>query len=42
MDETRNSGETAGELLLRREAEVVLGRDVGRCWPTARFVRLRG
>ena len=37
--ETRNSGETARELLLRREAEVVLGRDVARCWATARFVR---
>jgi hypothetical protein len=38
-DETRNYGETDRELLLRPEAEVVLGRDVRRCWPTARFVR---
>jgi hypothetical protein len=38
-DETRNYGETDCELLVRREAEVVFGRDVRRCWSTARFVR---
>jgi hypothetical protein len=35
----RNSSETDCELLLRPEAEVVLGRAVRRCWPTARFMR---
>jgi hypothetical protein len=39
LDETHNYGETDRELLLRPEAEVLLGRDVRRCWPTARFVR---
>ena len=39
LDETRNCGETGGELLLRQEAEVVFDRDVRRCCPTARFVR---
>jgi hypothetical protein len=38
-DETRNCGELDRELLLRTEAEVVLGRAVRRCRPTARFVR---
>jgi hypothetical protein len=38
-DETRNSGEINRELLLRPEAEVVLGRAVRRCRPTDRFVR---
>ena len=38
-DETRNCGEINRELLLRPEAEVVLGRAVRRCRPTARFVR---
>src|SRR5450432_538874 len=38
-DETRNCGEIHRELLLRPEAEVVLGRAVRRCRPTARFVR---
>jgi DNA-binding protein HU-beta len=41
LDETRNYGETDRELLLRPEAEVVLGRDVRGCWPTARFVRFQ-
>jgi hypothetical protein len=35
LDETRN----CGELLLRPGAELVLGRAVQRCGPTARFVR---
>src|SRR5450755_1664465 len=39
QDEARNSGEINRELLLRPEAEVVLGRAVRRCRPTARFVR---
>jgi hypothetical protein len=39
QDETRNCGEINRELLLRPEAEVVLGRAVRRCRPTARFVR---
>jgi hypothetical protein len=39
MDETRNCGEINRELLLRPEAEVVLGRAVRRCRPTAGFVR---
>jgi len=39
MDETRNDGETERELLLRPEAEVLLGRDVRQCWLTAGFVR---
>jgi len=39
QDETRNSGEINRELLLRPEAEVVLGRAVRRCRPTAGFVR---
>jgi hypothetical protein len=34
-DETRNCGETDRELLLRPEAEVVLGKAVRWCWPTA-------
>ena len=38
-DETRNYGQTGRELLLRPEGDVVLGRGVRRCWPTARFVR---
>jgi len=38
-DETRNYGEINRELLLRPEAEVVIGRAVRRCRPTARFVR---
>src|SRR5450755_3193531 len=38
-DETRNCGEINRELLLRPEAEVVLGRAVRRCRPTAGFVR---
>ncbi len=38
-DEARYSGEIDRELLLRPEAEVVLGRAVRRCRPTARFVR---
>src|ERR1019366_1065110 len=33
--ETRNCGETDRELLLRPEAEVVLGKAVRWCWPTA-------
>ena len=37
--ETRNYGETDREHLLRPEVEVVFGRDVRRCPPTARFVR---
>jgi hypothetical protein len=36
--ETRNYGETDREHLLRPEVEVVFGRDVRRCLPTARFV----
>jgi hypothetical protein len=39
LDETRNFDEIDRELLLRPEAEVVLGRAVRRCRPTARFVR---
>jgi hypothetical protein len=39
LDETRNDGEAERELLLRPEAEVLLGRDVRQCWPTARIVR---
>jgi hypothetical protein len=35
LDETRNYVETDRELLLRREAEVVLGRDGRRCWTNA-------
>jgi hypothetical protein len=38
LDETRNDGEIERELLLRPEAEVLFGRDVRQCWPTARFV----
>jgi hypothetical protein len=38
-DETRNCGEINRELLLRPEAEVVLGGAVRRCRPTAGFVR---
>ena len=38
-DETRNHGDADREHLLRPEVEVVSGRDVRRCWPTARFVR---
>src|SRR5450631_1401946 len=34
-NETRNCGEINRELLLRPEAEVVLGRGVRRCRPTA-------
>ena len=36
-DGMHNDGE--GEPLLRPEAEVLLGRDVRQCWPTAGFVR---
>jgi hypothetical protein len=39
QDEARNCGEINHELLLRPEAEVVLGRAVRRCRPTAGFVR---
>ncbi len=34
-DETRNSDEVERQLLLRQEAEGVLGRAIRRCWPTA-------
>ena len=39
-DEVRNCGESDPELLLRPEAEVVLGGDVRRCGPIPRFVRV--
>ncbi len=38
-DETRNYDETDRELLLRPEVEVIFGRHVRQCWPTARLGR---